>query len=86
MRDATSFVSDAQNEFEEGLNLFNSGRYQEAIPRSQRASDLDPNFARAYFYLRRSYIGLKSWRQALTPLRTAYRLSPEETKREALIC
>jgi hypothetical protein len=29
-------------------------------------------------------IGLNSWRQALTPLRTAYRLSPEETKREAL--
>lgn len=78
------FVSDAQNEFEEGLSLFNSGRYQEAIPRFQRATDLDPNFGRAYLYLGRSYIGLKSWREALTPLRTAYRLSPEETKREAL--
>lgn len=78
------FVSDAQVEFEEGLALFNSGKYQEAIPRFQRATDLDPNFGRAYLYLGRSYIGLKSWRQALTPLRTAYRLSPEETKREAL--
>jgi tetratricopeptide (TPR) repeat protein len=78
------FVSEAQNEFEEGLALFNSGRYQESIPRFQRATDLDPNFGRAYLYLGRSYIGLKSWRQALTPLRTAYRLSPEETKKEAL--
>jgi tetratricopeptide (TPR) repeat protein len=73
------FVSDAQNEFEEGLSLFNRGRY-----RFQRATDLDPQFGRAYLYLGRSYIGLKSWRQALTPLRTAYRLSPEETKKEAL--
>lgn len=77
-------LSDAQHEFQEGLALFNSGRYQEAIPRFQKATDLDPNFGRAYLYLGRSYIGLKSWRQALTPLRTAYRLSPEETKREAL--
>ena len=78
------FVSDARYEFEEGLALFNSGKYQEAIPRFQRATELDPNFGRAYLYLGRSYIGLKSWRQALTPLRTAYRVSPEETKREAL--
>jgi tetratricopeptide (TPR) repeat protein len=78
------FVSNAQYEFEEGLALFNHGRYQEAIPRFQKATDLDPNFGRAYLYLGRSYISLKSWRQALTPLRTAYRLSPEETKREAL--
>jgi tetratricopeptide (TPR) repeat protein len=77
-------LSDAQHEFQEGLALFNSGKYQEAIPRFQKATDLDPNFGRAYLYLGRSYIGLKSWRQALTPLRTAYRLSPEETKREAL--
>jgi tetratricopeptide (TPR) repeat protein len=75
------FVSEAQNEFEEGLALFNSGRYQESIPRFQRATDLDPNFGRAYLYLGRSYIGLKSWRQALTPLRTAYRLSRGNQKR-----
>jgi tetratricopeptide (TPR) repeat protein len=77
-------VSDARYEFDEGLALFNSGKYREAIPRFQRATDLDPNFGRAYLYLGRSYIGLKSWRQALTPLRTAYRLSPEESKKEVL--
>ena len=77
-------VSDAQYEFEEGLARFNSGRYREAVPHFQRATDLDPNFGRAYLYLGRSYVNLKSWRQAITPLRTAYRLSPEESKREIL--
>lgn len=77
-------VSDAQYEYDEGLALFNSGRYREAIPRFQKATELDANFARAYLYLGRSYVNLKSWRQAITPLRTAYRLAPEEMKREAL--
>lgn len=77
-------VSNAQYEFDEGLALFNSGRYREAVPRFQRATDLDPNFGRAYLYLGRSYVNLKSWRQAIAPLRTAYRLSPEESKREVL--
>ena len=77
-------VSSAQNEFDEGLVLFNSGRYQEAAARFQKATELDANFGRAYLYLGRSYVNLKSWRQALDPLRTAYRLIPEDTKGEAL--
>jgi len=77
-------LSDAQYEFDQGLALFNRGSYEEAIPRFQRATEIEPNFGRAYLYLGRSYVSLKRWRQALTPLRTAYRLSPEDTKREAL--
>lgn len=77
-------VSNAQYEFDQGLTLFNRGNYEEAITRFQKATEIDPNFGRAYLYLGRSYVSLKRWRQALTPLRTAYRLSPEETKREAL--
>jgi Flp pilus assembly protein TadD len=76
-------VSDAQYEFDQGLALFNGGRYEEAAGRFRRATELDPNFGRAYFYLGRSYVSLKRWREALSPLRTAYRLSPDETKREA---
>ena len=76
--------SSAQNEFDEGLVLFNSGRYQEAAARFQKATELDPNFGRAYLYLGRSYVNLKSWRQAIQPLRTAYRLIPEESKGEVL--
>ena len=76
-------ISDAQYEFDQGLALFNNGRYEEAVRRFQRATELDPNFGRAYLYLGRSYVSLKRWRQALSPLRTAYRLSPDETQREA---
>jgi len=76
-------VSDAQYEFDRGLALFNGGRYEEAVPRFRRATELDANFGRAYLYLGRSYVSLKRWRQALSPLRTAYRLSPGETRREA---
>ena len=77
-------VSNSQNEFDEGLVLFNSGRYQEAAARFQKATELDPNFGRAYLYLGRSYVSLRSWGQALAPLRQAYRLVPDETKSEAL--
>ena len=43
--------SSAQNEFDAGLVLFNNGRYQEAAARFQKATELDPNFGRAYLYL-----------------------------------
>ncbi len=76
--------SGAQYEFDQGLALFNRGRYDEALTRFHRATEIDPNFGRAYLYLGRSHVSLKRWRQALPPLRTAYRLSPEDTKKEAL--
>jgi Flp pilus assembly protein TadD len=74
--------SGAQYEFDQGLALFNRTRYEEAIPRFQRATEIDPNFVQAYLYLGRSYVNVRRWRQALPALRTAYRLSPEGTKQE----
>ena len=79
-----SLVSDAQYEFDQGMVLFNGGKFQEAAARFQKATEIDPNLGRAYLYLGRSYVNLKSWRQALDPLRTAYRLIPEDTKGEIL--
>lgn len=76
--------SEAQNEFDQGLVFFNQGRYQEAAARFQRATELDANFGRAYLYLGRSFVNLRSWGRALPPLRTAYRLVPDETKSEVL--
>lgn len=76
--------SGAESEFEQGLALFNRGRYDDAIPHFERAIDRDPDFAQAHLYLGRSYLSLTRWRQALPPLRTAYRLAPERTKREVL--
>ncbi len=72
----------AEDEFEKGLALFNRGLYQEAIPHFEKAIEIDSEFAKAYLYLGRSYLNLKSWVEAVQPLRTAFRLSPEESKKE----
>jgi Flp pilus assembly protein TadD len=73
----------AASAFEEGLALFNAGRYTEALPRFQHATALDPQFGRAYLYLGRSLLNTGQFREALTPLRAAHSLSPEETRRQA---
>ena len=70
-------------DFEQGLALFNQGHFDAAIPYFQRASADNPNFAPAYLYLGRSYVSLRRWREALPPLRTAYRLAPGAAKDEA---
>ena len=72
----------AQYEFDQGLALFNRGKYEEAIPHFGRAIELDPDFARAHLYLGRSHLNLGKWREAIVPLRTAMRLSPDEFKKE----
>lgn len=43
---------------------------------------MTPDYTKAYIYLGRSYIGLKQWHSALHPLRTAYRISPDQAKKE----
>lgn len=79
-----SLFGGAQDEFDRGLALFNQGRFEEAIPYFQRATAQEPNFAQAYLYLGRSYLSLSRWAEAISPLRTAYRLAPAETKGETL--
>lgn len=73
---------EGQASFDLGLTLFNQGKFQEAIPYFQRATAESPNFAEAYLYLGRSQLSIRRWREAIQPLRTAYRLAPEETKQE----
>lgn len=72
----------AQSEFDAGLSLFNRGNYDEAIPHFEKATEIDPDFGKAYLYLGRSYLNLGKWSEAVPPLRTAYRLSPGQTKKE----
>lgn len=74
----------AQAEFDLGLSLFNRGRFEEAVPHFERATEHRPDFGEAYLYLGRSYINLGRWAEALHPLRTAYRLSPGETRKEIM--
>jgi tetratricopeptide (TPR) repeat protein len=72
----------AQSEFDIGLSLFNVGKYEESIPHFQHATELNPEFGKAYLYLGRTYLDLGRWHEAIIPMRTALRLSPEETKKE----
>jgi len=69
-------------DFDRGLALFNHGEFKEATSYFLRATEDDPNFAQGYLYLGRSYLSMRRWREALQPLRTAYRLAPEETKEQ----
>ncbi len=74
--------SAARSEFDAGLSVFNRGRYEEAVPHFVKATELEPEFGRAYLYLGRSYLNLSRWSDAVPPLRTAFRLAPEESRRE----
>ena len=79
-----NLADSSQSAFEAGLALFNQGQYADAIPHFVKATELDPEFGRAYLYLGRSHLNLRQWSAALPPLRTAFQLSPQETKQEAL--
>ncbi len=70
--------------FDRGVSLFNQGQFEAAIPYFERATREDPDFAEAYFYLGRSYVSLSRWRSAIQPLRTAFRLAPQETQGEIM--
>ena len=70
--------------FEAGLTLFNQGRFADAIPYLEDATHDNPRDAQAYLYLGRAYISQSKWRQAISPLRTAFRLSPRESQQEII--
>jgi tetratricopeptide (TPR) repeat protein len=73
-----------EDSFARGLALFNQGRFAASTPHFEAATREDPEFAQAYFYLGRAYISESRWRAAIQPLRTAFRLAPEESKQEIM--
>lgn len=78
------WFSPAQDNFERGLALFNQGRFAASVPYFERATRQDPEFAQAYFYLGRAHISQSHWRDAIQPLRAAFRLSPRESQQEIM--
>ena len=78
----TKIYQEGQVSFDLGLTLFDQGKFPEALPYFQRATTENPKFAQAYLYLGRTQLSMRRWRDAIQPLRTAYRLSPEEGKDE----
>ena len=73
-----------EDSFARGLALFNQGRFAAAIPHLETATREDPEFAQAYFYLGRAYVSESRWRDAIQPLRTAFRLAPQAAKQEIM--
>ncbi len=72
----------AYDSFDQGLALFNQGRFADAVPFFEDATHENPEFAQAYFYLGRAYISQSKWRAAIQPLRAAFRLSPRDAQQE----
>lgn len=78
------WIRSATDEFEQGMAFFNQGNYENAVPHFRKAAELDPNFGKAYLYLGRSYLNLRKWGEAIPALRTAFRLAPDEFRKEVL--
>ncbi|MSP38488.1 MAG: tetratricopeptide repeat protein [Deltaproteobacteria bacterium] len=79
---ASSCALVGQGNFDQGLSLFNQGRFAAAIPYLEDATRENPNAAQAYLYLGRAYLSQSNWRAAIQPLRTAFRLAPSEAQGE----
>jgi tetratricopeptide (TPR) repeat protein len=81
---ASSCALMSQGNFDHGLSLFNQGRFAAAIPYLEEATRDHPNSAQAYLYLGRAYLSQSNWRAAIQPLRTAFRLSPQDAQQEIM--
>jgi len=75
------FLSGAKQEFEQGLALFNAGKYEQAIPYFTKAAELDRITCKLMCTLA-DLILASRWAEAIGPLKTAYRISPTETRKE----
>jgi tetratricopeptide (TPR) repeat protein len=81
---ASSCAVLGRQEFDQGLALFNQGRFAAAIPYFEQATRDNPNSAQAYLYLGRAHLSQSDWRAAIQPLRTAFRLSPTDAQQEIM--
>jgi tetratricopeptide (TPR) repeat protein len=81
---AMRHLSPGYDSYQQGLVLFNQGRFDEAVPYLEDATRQDPEFAQAYLYLGRAYVSQSRWREAIPPLRTAFRLAPRESQQEIM--
>jgi len=70
-------------DFNAGLNLFNQGKFDAALPFFEKAAAAEPDYYEAQLYLGRTYLNMKEYGKAVPPLRRAYRLSPENFKSQA---
>lgn len=74
----------ARADFEAGLVLFNQGRFPEALPFFEKAVSAEPDFYEAHLYLGRTHLNMKNYGKAVPSLRSAYRLSPDDFKKQVV--
>ena len=77
-------LTPGHNSFKEGMASFNQGQFESAIQHFRQSTLENPDSAQAFLYLGRSYISVGHWKSAVQPLRTAFRLSPQEAKDEIM--
>ena len=73
----------AQDAFDLGVTLFNQEKYAEASEQFKTTIDRDPEFDKAYLFLGKAYIKQRLWLDAVKSLKSAYELSPKESRKEA---
>ena len=78
-----SISPEVRADFNAGLNLFNQGKFDAALPFLQKAVAAEPDYYEAQLYLGRTYLNMKDYGKAVPALRRAYRLSPEDFKSQA---
>lgn len=75
---ATLGVADEANALlQEGQQLFNARRYDEAIAKFREATAKDPDHWNAYLWMARAYIAKGTWVEAIAAARRAFELSPQ---------
>jgi len=77
-------LTPGHDSFEHGMALFNQGQFDSAIQHFRQSIVENPESVQAYLYLGRSYVSVGRWKSAIQPLRTAFRLSPQEAKDEIM--
>lgn len=76
--------NEARYAFDAGIALFNQSKFAEAIPNFEKAISADPDYYDAHLYLGRCHLNMRDYGKAVTPLRNAYRLSPQNFKKDVL--
>ena len=73
-------LSDAEKHYNDGLELYEEGRLEEAIAKYDEAIRLDPQYAKAYFNRGLAYGNLGQFQRAIEDSGEAIRLDPQDAK------
>lgn len=79
------FVAVAEAGWQEGVQAFKSGNFNQAVQEFESVVDAQPEFAGGHFMLGQAYMRLKKNSDALTHLLKAYELEPSKVSHQFLL-